>query len=118
MKAFAVILHELNEGSTHAALTSDLAELLRTVQITGRAGSLTLKIKIAPASRTNGSATVDKVNITADRKLELPKPEMATDFFYLTDEGETTRNHPRQQSLELREVTTPDADGVIHFKEA
>lgn len=37
MKSFAVFLNEINEGSTHAALTADLAELLRTVQITGRA---------------------------------------------------------------------------------
>lgn len=115
MKAFGVILNELNEGSTHAALSADLAELLRTVQATGRAGSLTLKIKIVPAVRTSGGGTVDKVNITADRKLELPKPEMPSDFFYLTDDGETTRNHPRQHSLELREVTTAKP---INFKEA
>ncbi|MFC5524046.1 hypothetical protein [Polaromonas jejuensis] len=123
MKSFNILLAELNEGSAHAALTSDLAELLRTVQNTGRGGSLTLKIKVAPATRNN-HGSVDKVNITADRKLELPKPEQPSDFFYLTDEGETTRNHPRQHSLELREVAAPnasfktDADGVITFKEA
>lgn len=123
MKSFNILLAELNEGSAHAALTSDLAELLRTVQNTGRAGSLTLKIKVAPATRNN-SGSVDKVNITADRKLELPKPEQPSDFFYLTDDGETTRNHPRQHSLELREVAPTvtsfktDADGVITFKEA
>ena len=37
----------------------------------GRAGSLTLKIKIAPASK---GGDVDKVTITADRKLELGMP--------------------------------------------
>lgn len=116
-KAFTVILNELNDGSTHAALTSDLAELLRTVQSMGRGGSLTLKIKVAPATRTN-SGGVDKVTITADRKLELPKPEQPADFFWLTEDGETTRNHPRQHALELREVKTTDADGVIQFKEA
>src|SRR5437867_2135171 len=124
MKSFNILVAELNEGSAHAALTADLAELLRTVQNTGRGGSLTLKIKVAPATRNN-HGSVDKVNITADRKLELPKPEQPSDFFYLTDDGETTRNHPRQHSLELREVaTTPganfktDVDGVITFKEA
>lgn len=124
MKAFNLLLTELNEGSTHAALTSDIAELLRTVQATGRAGSITLKIKVAPATRSN-SGYVDKVTITADRKLELPKPEQPADFFYLTDEGETTRNHPRQHDLPLREVVggatvnfKTDADGVMTFKEA
>lgn len=114
MKAFAVILNELNEGSIHAALTADLDELLRTVQATGRAGALTLKIKVVPAVKSDGG-TVDRINVTADRKLELPKSVMPSDFFYLTDDGETTRNHPRQQSLELREVTTAKP---LNFKEA
>jgi len=104
VKAFSLFIVELNEGSTHAALSADLAELLRTVQNTGRAGSLTLKVKVAPATRTN-SGSVDKVTVTADRKLELPKPDQASDFFWLTEDGETSRNHPRQHDLPLREVT-------------
>lgn len=104
MKAFSLFLVELNEGSTHAALTGDLADLLRTVQATGRAGSLTIKVKVAPATRSN-SGSVDKVTITADRKLELPKPEQPSDFFWLTEDGETSRNHPRQQDLPLRDVS-------------
>ncbi len=115
MKSFAHLLNELNEGSIHAALSADLAELLRTVQMTARGGSLTVKIKVTPAVRSDGGTT-DRVNVTADRKLELPKPQMPTDFFYLTEEGETTRNHPRQQSLELREVASPTPP--TQFKEA
>ena len=123
MKSFALFLNEINEGSTHAAITSDLAELLRTVQQIGKGGSLNIKIKVAPATR--GSGIIDKVNITVDRVLALPKPEQPTDFFYLTDDGQTTRQHPRQQELALREVpsskptefTQPDADGVIQYKE-
>jgi hypothetical protein len=113
VKAFSLFLVELNEGSTHAALTGDLADLLRTVQATGRAGSLTIKVKVAPATRSN-SGSVDKVTITADRKLELPKPEQPSDFFWLTEDGETSRNHPRQQDLPLREVSAP----LQTFKEA
>ncbi|MBB3642583.1 hypothetical protein [Variovorax atrisoli] len=115
MKAFSHFLNELNEGSTHAALTADLAELLRTVQTTGRAGALVLKVKVSPTTKTN-SGQVDKVTITADRVLSLPKPEQPSDFFWLTEDGETSRNHPRQHSLELRDVasTTPPQT----FKEA
>ncbi len=114
MKAFAHFITELNDGSTHAALSADLAELLRTVQNIGRAGSLTIKVKVAPATRTQ-SGGVDKVTITADRKLELPKPEQPSDFFWLTEDGETTRNHPRQHDLPLREVQTHQP---TQFKEA
>ena len=108
--SFNKLIGELNEGVTHSALSAELAELLKTVQITGRAGALTLKIKIAPAARTQ-TGDIDKITITADRKLELPKPQSASDFFYLTDDGETTRNHPRQHSLELRDVST---NGTSH----
>lgn len=116
MKSFAHLLNEINEGSTHAALSADMAELLRTVQSTGRAGKLTVTVKVVPAVRNTGGGEIDRVNITVDRTLALPKPETPTDFFYLTDDGETTRNHPRQQSLELREVASPTAPA--QFKEA
>ncbi len=105
------------------------------MQNTGRTGSMTLKIKIASASK--GGGDVDKITIMADRKLELPKPEQPQDFFWLTDSAEPTRQHPRQHSLDLRDaqdnrggirqaqatghivnaLTTTDADGVTTFKE-
>ena len=85
MKAFNLFLADLNDGQTHAGLTADLDELLRTVRNTGRAGSMTLKIKISPASK---GGEVDKITINADRKLELPKPEQPSDFFWLTDSAE------------------------------
>lgn len=115
MKSFTLFLNELNDGQTNSGLTADLAELLQTVKATGRGGSMTLKIKVASASKTGD---VDKITITADRRLELPKPETPTDFFWLTDTAEPTRQHPRQHALDLRDVKTIDADGVINFKEA
>lgn len=116
MKSFAYFLNELNDGQTLAGLTGDLAELLQTVKATGRSGSLTLKVKIAPASK--GGQEVDKITITADRKLELPKPEAPSDFFWLTDEAEPTRQHPRQHALDLRDAKSVDqATGEITFKE-
>ena len=130
MKAFNQFLVDLTDGSTHAGLTSDLQELLQAVKNTGRTGSMTLKIKIASASK--GGNEVDKITIAADRKLELPKPEQPQDFFWLTDEAVPTRQHPRQHSLDLRDAqdqrggmrsateqfSQPDADGVMIFKEA
>lgn len=116
MKSFNVFLNDLNDGSTNAGLTADFAELLQTVQNTGRSGSLTLKIKVTPA--TKGAQDVDKITITADRKLELPKPESPSDFFWLTDDAEPTRQHPRQHALDLNNVKAVDSDGVITFKEA
>jgi hypothetical protein len=97
MKSFNLFLQDLNDGSTHAGLTGDLAELLAAVKSTGRTGSMTLKIKVASASR--GGGEVDKITIIADRKLELPKPEQPQDFFWLTDDAEPTRQHPLTRRL-------------------
>lgn len=115
MKSFAIFLTDLNDGKTLTGLTADLAELLQVVKATGRSGSLTLKVKVQPAAKPGQE--VDKITVTADRKLELPKPESPQDFFWLTDDAETTRQHPRQHALDLREVKTVDADGVIQFKD-
>lgn len=116
MKSFALFLTDLNDGQTLAGLTGDLAELLQAVKATGRAGSMTLKVKIVPASK--GGQEVDKITITADRRLELPKPEQPSDFFWLTDEAEPTRQHPRQHALDLRDAKSVDAGtGEITFKE-
>jgi hypothetical protein len=123
-------LQDLNDGSTHAGLTGDLHDLLQAVKNTGRTGSMTLKIKIASASK--GGNEVDKITISADRKLELPKPEQPQDFFWLTEDAMPTRQHPRQHALDLRDAqdtrgglrsvqdkfNTADADGVITLKEA
>lgn len=128
MKSFSLFLVDLNDGTTHAGLTGDFAQLLQEVQSHGRSGSMTLKIKVSPATKNTRGGDVDKVTITAERKLELPKPDQPSDFFWLTDTGEPTRQHPRQHALDLRdataskpasaEFTPPDADGVITFKEA
>lgn len=101
MKAFNHFLADLNDGRTHAGLTSDLAELMQAVKTHGRSGSMTLKIKIAPASR---QGEVDKITVVADRKLELPKPDQPSDFFWLNDSAEPTRQHPRQHDLDLRDA--------------
>lgn len=114
MKTFSLFLVDLNDGRTHTALTADLAELLQTVKTTGRAGSITFKLKVAPANK--GMHDVDKVTISCDRKLELPKPDAPSDFFWLTDDAALSREHPRQHALDLRDAT-PD-NNPNAFKEA
>lgn len=102
-KAFSVILQDLRDGRTHSDLSARFAELVKEVEQTGKAGSLLLTIKVAPASRAQ---PVDKVIVSPTITLKLPKPDAGEDFFWLSDESELSRNHPRQQALgmELREA--------------
>jgi hypothetical protein len=101
-KAFAVFLQELRDGRAHAELSGQLAELLAKVKETGKGGTLTLKLKIKPSGR---GTDVDKVTISDDIVLGLPKCERGEDFFWLTSDNDLSRNHPKQGSLELRDVT-------------
>jgi len=111
-KAFAIFLQDLRDGRAHTELTASLAELLAAVKETGKAGEITLKLKVKPASR---GSDVDKVTISDAITTKLPKPERGDDFFWLTDDNDLSRNHPRQQTLELREAITPTP---LNFKEA
>lgn len=100
-KAFAVFLQDLRDGRAHSELSGQLEELISKVKETGKAGGITLKIKIKPATR---GGDVDKVTISDQITVDLPKPERGEDFFWVTDDNDLTRNHPRQQSLELRDA--------------
>jgi hypothetical protein len=111
-KAFAVILQELRDGRVHAELSQQFGDLVAKVKETGKGGELVLKIKIKPATR---GTDVDKITVSDAINITLPKPERGEDIFYLTEECELTRSHPKQQELALRDVT-PAAP--TKFKEA
>lgn len=111
-QAFAVFLQDLRDGRAHSELSAGLAELLAAVKDTGKGGSLTLQLKIKPATR---GKDMDKVVILDNVKVDLPKPERGEDFFFVTDHNELSRKHPRQQSLELREAPAPQP---LKLKEA
>jgi hypothetical protein len=102
-KAYAVFLQELRDGRTHSELSSLLGELLQKVKDTGKGGSITLEIKVGPATR---GSEVDKVVIKDKITAKLPSPERGEDFYWLTDDSQLSRNHPRQTSLDLRDAAT------------
>lgn len=111
-KAFAVFIQDLRDGRSHSELSGQLAELITKVRETGKAGELTLKIKVKPASR---GGDVDKITVSDQITLSLPKPDKGEDFFWLTSDNDLSRNHPKQSSLDLREAGTTQP---ATFKEA
>lgn len=110
-QAFAAFLQDLRDGRAHSELSAGLAELLAAVKDTGKGGTLTLKVKVKPGAR---GKDVDKVIITDTVTVDAPKPERGEDFFWVTEENELSRKHPRQQSLELRD---PQASQPVQLKE-
>ena len=102
-QAFSVFIQDLADGRVHAELSNKTDELIARVRATGKGGELTLKIKIKPATRAE---YVEKVIISDSISLKLPEHERGDDFFYVTDDNDLSRKHPKQQELELRTVTT------------
>lgn len=102
MTSFALTLQDIRDGRLNAEMTAKFNELIAAVAQTGKGGELTLKLKIKPASR---GGDIDKITISDALDVKLPKPERGDDFFWLTDDNELSRNHPRQGNLELRDVS-------------
>jgi hypothetical protein len=111
--AFSLFVQDLRDGRAHAELTGKLAEVLTAVKETGKAGSITLKIDIKPAARGNND--VDKVTILDTVTAKVPMPDRGQDFYWLTDDNNLSRNHPRQHNLDLRDATSTQPQ---QFKEA
>ncbi|UGQ45102.1 hypothetical protein [Massilia endophytica] len=111
-KAFSLVFQDLRDGRAHAEMTGQLSELLAAVKETGKPGSLTLKIDVKPSGR---GSDVDKVSIIDTITAKVPKPDRGSDFFWLTEDNDLSRNHPRQHNLDLRDAGNGQPSS---FKEA
>lgn len=100
-RPFADWLREQQSGRTHDELTDALAEVVAAVRDTGKKGTLTLQVTVAPFDKTNSAA----VMVTDVVKKAVPQPERRRAIFYADDAGNLTRDDPRQPAFEgLREV--------------
>lgn len=91
---FASFLVNFNRGRTHDELTARMAEVSAAVAATGKAGSLTLTIKITPAKGVDGMVVVDD-----DVKAKVPQLARPAAMYYVTDEGALSENHPAQLGM-------------------
>ena len=96
-RPFSDWLEEHRRGATHAELSQALAEVAAAVAETNKVGTISLKIKISPSG--DGMVVVtDEINAKA------PEPDRSASLYFYDDIGNLTREDPRQQRLELRDV--------------
>lgn len=107
-RPFADVLRELN-GETYDELTLQLGEVVQAVMKTGKAGSLSVSLKIS----ANGTGSV---TITDDIKVKVPEAARPKTMFFATESGSLMRNNPRQSELQLREV--PEQQNVREVNHA
>lgn len=100
-KPFADFL--VGQGQAHDELTDGLHDLVAAVRDTGKAGSITLTIKVEPDKRTDGV-----LRVTDNVVVKAPKHDRGARIYYQDRAGNLSRTDPNQPELEgLRDVSAP-----------
>lgn len=97
---FSEHLRTLSAGSLNAELTERLAEVIKRVRETGKAGGVSLTIKVAMLNDRDENAVKLIPNVST--KMPAFKPYEAV--MYSTADGDLQRDDPRQRKLDLKEV--------------
>ncbi|GAA1909199.1 hypothetical protein GCM10009737_07970 [Nocardioides lentus] len=113
-RPFADFLREQSRGSTHNELTEGLHDLIAAVVETGRKGTLTLTISVAPMKKDT-----ERLLVSDLVKVSKPQPDRKESLYFADDNGNLTRNDPNQPTFEsLREVPGNTDSAAAHIKEA
>jgi hypothetical protein len=115
MKGFLETFKVLRDGAAEADMNEHLEAMVAAVRETGRAGAITLTLKVRPASK--GDVRVLTVEDLV--KVTRPQPERGATVLFTTDDNQLQRNDPRQPELRGLREATPIARGKdAAFKEA
>lgn len=96
-RQFTDVLGHMNSGRTVDNLTEKLAEVTDAVLLTGKKGTLTLKIEV-----TRNSELSCSFNENVD--IKVPELSRGTAVFFKNSAGDLVRDDPRQPRLPLRRV--------------
>jgi hypothetical protein len=107
-RPFAETLAELNSGAVSDEMSVKLADLVCAVQATGKKGSLTLTITIAPYK--GNSRTVE---IAASTTVKKPVDHPHAGVFFAGTNGQLSRNDPQQPTLPLVDAPRAGAERTL-----
>lgn len=91
---FTDILRQMRRGAIVEALTARFAEVNAAVKATGKAGSLTLSIKIKP-DKGGGR----QFELVPSVSFSVPQPDLPASIFFINDEGDLVRTDPDQAEM-------------------
>ena len=91
-RPFADVLRDLNRQRTHNEMSLALQDLVAAVLDTGKAGTLTLVLKVSSAK------SHDMVVIEDDVRLKKPQARAAS-MFFLDEHMNVMRDNPNQDTL-------------------
>ena len=97
-------LRKIGRGSFIDQASDELAELVRQIEETGKAGALVLHIRVSKANR--GGALI----VEGKHELKLPKAPPSDALMWATPEGNLVDRDPAQHELPLRDVSADSAE--------
>jgi hypothetical protein len=111
---FTRFLQEHRNGRAQSELADALNELVEAVVEHGKPGTLTLTLKIKPATKGMGNSLL----VTDEVKVKKPMGERGESLFFADGDSNLSRRDPRQPEIPgLTDVSAP-ADPPAAAKEA
>lgn len=94
MILFSDLFQSLRKGRANDEATRQVAEVMRAVAETGKAGEITVKLRFKPEAGDSGH-----VKIAATVTSKAPRPELPEAIFYMDRNGGLHRDDPDQGLL-------------------
>lgn len=94
MAEFAEAVATMRGGAADRAASAALAKVVEAVRATGKAGSVTLKIAIAPLKDGDG-----ELEIKAKIGMTLPAEDIKSAIYYADENNKLVRIDPRQMTM-------------------
>ncbi|MFJ9128892.1 hypothetical protein ACIRJS_32800 [Streptomyces sp. NPDC102340] len=101
---FSAFLVQHVGGRAHDEISTEMHQLLAAVSEHGKKGSLSIKVTVEPPK---GHVDGAPVVISIDSDLKAPKASAPPSLYFVDDDGNATRNDPRQtQAFDVRDLST------------
>lgn len=94
----------LAKGTLNEEATEELAELIKAVRLTGKKGSITVKLEVSMLDKSSE----DAMRISGDVTSKKPTPDTPVTVMFSTGDGDLLRDDPEQMALNLRQVGRAD----------
>lgn len=94
MAEFAETVSTMRGGAADRAASAALKKLVEAVRATGKGGTISLKIAIAPLKDGDG-----ELEVKAKIGLTLPAEDIKSAIYYADDKNALIRTDPRQMSM-------------------
>lgn len=104
-RPFAEFVVQQRRGALNSEAAEKLAELVAAVTELGKAGQLTIVVKVAPGKG-------DSLEVTDDVRVKLPEPDRATALWFADGDHNLTRLNPAQQPLPAMQAVRNEPEEI------